>query len=296
MTASNDKASIGVPAMHEIVIDGVRQVYHIAGEGPVCLVHAGGPGFQWSYMRMPLLEKSMTVVYLEAVGTGNSDNLPGGEYTMPKYAYFAHQVAAHIGAHRPLFLGHSHGGFVGLQYALDYPNELGGLILYSSAPCMNQELGMEQVQQLEIFAQRWADRPEAQDAKQAWMDMITGKARDREAILNVLGRLMPAFFGHFWRLPDAFGEWRAGLDFSVDPNRKPHTWDVRDDLETIELPTLILAGEYDFNCGPRWAKEMDEKIPGSQLVIFEQGGHMNHVETPQAFAEAVNDFVARISR
>jgi proline-specific peptidase len=296
MTSSNFQASIGTPAMHELVIDGIRQVYHIAGEGPVCLVHAGGPGFHWGYMRMPLLEKSMTVIYLEAVGTGNSDNLPDGDYTMPKYAYFAHKVAEHIGAHQPFFLGHSHGGFVGLQYALDYPDELGGLILYSSAPCMNQDLGMEQVQQLEIFTQRWADLPEAQDAKQAWMDMITGKAQDREAILKVLGRLMPAFFGNYWKLLEGFNEWQASLDFSVDPNRKPYMWDVRDTLETIQTRTLILVGEYDFNCGPRWAKEMDEKIPASQLVMFEQGGHMNHVEMPQEFVKAVNDFVSQASK
>ncbi|OBZ15825.1 hypothetical protein A7975_30445 [Bacillus sp. FJAT-26390] len=284
------------PVMQEVVIDGVRQVYHVAGEGPVCLVHAGGPGFHWSYMRMPLLEKSMKVIYLEPVGTGNSDNLPDGDYNMSKYAYFAHKVAEYIGAHQPFFLGHSHGGFVGLQYALDYPDQLGGLILYSSAPCMNQELGMEQVQQLEIFTQRWTDRPEAQDTKQAWMDMITGKAQDREAILKVLGRLMPAFFGNYWKLPDEVKEWQAELDFSVDPNRKPYMWDFRDALETIHNATLILVGEYDFNCGPRWAEEMDEKIPASQLVMFEQGGHMNHVETPQEFVNAVNDFVSQASK
>ncbi|NBD24953.1 alpha/beta fold hydrolase [Paenibacillus glycinis] len=293
MTTFNFQASNEALPTHEVVIDGIRQAYHIAGEGPVCLVHAGGPGFHWGYMRMPLLEKSMTVIYLEPVGTGNSENLPDGDYTMSRYAYFAHQVAKHVGARQPYFLGHSHGGFVGLQYALDYPDELGGLMLYSSAPCMNQELGMEQVQQLETFAQRWSDRPEALDAKQAWMDMITGKATDREAILNVLKRLMPAFFGNYWTLPAGFDEWQEGLDFSVDPNRKPYTWDVREVLETIRTATLILVGEHDFNCGPRWAKEMDERIPASQLKMFEQGGHMNHVETPQAFVQAVNDFVSQ---
>ncbi|WP_271753126.1 alpha/beta fold hydrolase [Cohnella sp. JJ-181] len=282
--------------MHEVLIDGVRQVYHVAGEGPVCLVHAGGPGFHWGYMRMPLLEQSMTVVYLEPVGTGNSDPLPDGEYNMSKYAYFAHEVAEHIGARQPFFLGHSHGGFVGLQYALDYPGELGGLVLYSSAPCMNQDLGMEQVRQLEIFTQRWPDRPEAEDAKQAWMDLNMGKARDRDAVLQVLERLMPAFFGNYWNLPAGFDAWQAGLDFSVDPNRRPYAWDVRDVLGAIHVPTLILAGEYDFNCGMRWALEMNEKIPASRLVSFEQGGHMNHVETPEAFAAAVTEFVSQISK
>ncbi|MGP0587475.1 alpha/beta fold hydrolase [Paenibacillus timonensis] len=279
-----------------ISINGVEQSFHIAGSGPVCLVHAGGPGFHWRYMRMPQLEQVMTMVYIEPVGTGNSGVLPDGDYSMSQYAYYAHQVAEHLGAQAPHFLGHSHGGFVGLQYALDYPEELGGLILYSSAPCMGPELGMEQVRQIELYAERWADRPEAQDAKQAWMDLITGAAQDRESTLAVLQRLLPAFFGDYWNLPQEAEEWKATIDFSVDPNRKPHTWDVTDLLGTVGTPTLILVGEYDFNCGPRWATEMAEKIPGSQLYTFKQGGHMNHVETPMVFSKVVSDFVQRQAR
>ncbi|WP_274651727.1 alpha/beta fold hydrolase [Paenibacillus humicola] len=273
----------------------MEQCFHIAGSGPVCLVHPGGPGFHWNYMRMSLLEQSMTVVYIEPVGTGNSGMLPDGDYAMTRYAYYAHKVAEHIGARKPYFMGHSHGGFVGLQYALDYPDELGGLIVYSGAPCMGPDLGMEQVRQIELYAQRWPDRQEAQDAKQAWMDLITGAAQDRESTLLVLRRLLPAFFGNYWSLPEEVEEWKAGLDFTVDPNRKPHMWDIRDVLTAIQTPALILAGEHDFNCGPRWAAEMEENIPGSQLYIFEKGGHMSHVESPQLFTKVVTDFAARVN-
>ena len=276
---------------HNISIDGVKQSFHIAGNGPICLVHAGGPGFHWSYMRMPLLEQFMTMVYIEPVGTGKSGVLPDGDYSMPRYAYYAHRVAEHLGARKPYFLGHSHGGFVGLQYALDYPEELGGLILYSSAPCMGPELGMEQVQQIELYAKRWQDRPEAQDAKQAWMDLIGGAAQDRESTLAILQRLLPAFFGDYWNLPQEAEAWKTTIDFSVDPNRKPDGWDVRGRLSTVHTPTLILVGEHDFNCGPRWAAEMAEKITESQLYTFEKGGHMNHVETPLEFSKVVSGFV-----
>ncbi|SFE45186.1 proline iminopeptidase [Paenibacillus catalpae] len=281
---------------HTISIDGVEQSFHIAGKGPVCLVHAGGPGFHWNYMRMPLLEQTMTVVYIEPVGTGNSGMLPDGDYNMLRYAYHAHKIAEHIGAHRPYFLGHSHGGFVGIQYALDYPDELGGLILYSSAPCMGPDLGMEQVRQIELYAQRWPDRPEAQDAKQAWMDMITGAAQDNESILILLKRLLPAFFGDYWNLPKEFMEWKDHLNFNVVPNRKPYTWDARDVINTIHTPTLILVGEYDFNCGPRWAAEMAEQMPNSQLYTFEAGGHMSHVESPQELSRVVTDFVFQVKK
>ncbi|WP_218154681.1 alpha/beta fold hydrolase [Paenibacillus sp. UNC496MF] len=280
------------PLQHKITIDGVIHSFRVAGKGPVCLVHPGGPGFDWNYMRMPLLEQTMTVVYIEPAGTGDSGLLPDGEYTMPRYAYYAHEIAKRVGARKPYFLGHSHGGFVGLQYALDYPDELEGLILYSSAPCMVQELAEEQARQIELYARRWPDRPEAQDAWQAWKDMGSGAARDNESFLHLLGRLLPAFFGDYRNLPAAFKTWRDNLNFYLVP-RKPHTWDAREVLTGIRVPTLILVGEHDFNCGPRWAAEMDEKLPDSQLYTFEAGGHMSHVERPREFAEAVRGFVAQ---
>src|SRR2546423_13807193 len=71
---------------HTATVEGVPIVYHVAGRGPVVLVHPGGPGIEWKYMRMPEVEKVATVVYLEPVGTGASGRLadPHG-YTIYRY-------------------------------------------------------------------------------------------------------------------------------------------------------------------------------------------------------------------
>lgn len=124
-----------VPGAHSARIDGIVQRYNVAGTGPVCVVHPGGPGINWEYLRLPLLESKLTTVYLEPVGTGASGLLPDGDYGMKRYAYFARALIDLLGVHRPHFLGHSHGGCVGLQLAIDNPGGLGGLILYDSGPC-----------------------------------------------------------------------------------------------------------------------------------------------------------------
>ncbi|MGS2811439.1 alpha/beta fold hydrolase [Nocardia sp. MW-W600-9] len=61
---------------HAFDSDGVIQRYHVYGSGPVCLVHPGGPGIHWEYLRMPALEQHLTMVYIEALGTGESGRLP----------------------------------------------------------------------------------------------------------------------------------------------------------------------------------------------------------------------------
>jgi proline iminopeptidase len=132
MTASE---ALG-PGPREITIDGVRQRYHVAGTGPVCVIHSGGPGIAWEYLRMPALEAKLTTVYVEPIGTGQSGRLPVHPhgYTFDRYARFLHGLIAHLDVPKVYLLGHSHGGLVAQRYALTYPGRLAGMILYSSAP------------------------------------------------------------------------------------------------------------------------------------------------------------------
>ena len=79
------------PGTHEIVVDGVTQRYHVAGAGPVCVVHSGGPGIAWEYMRMPRVEAALTTVYVEPVGTGESGRLPDHPRTYHLLAFDPYQ-------------------------------------------------------------------------------------------------------------------------------------------------------------------------------------------------------------
>ncbi|MEQ4715858.1 alpha/beta hydrolase [Nonomuraea sp. B19D2] len=59
------------PGTHTVSVGGVAQRHHVAGAGPVCLAHPGGPGLSWEYLRMPagaelvLLEKSGHLGHVE---------------------------------------------------------------------------------------------------------------------------------------------------------------------------------------------------------------------------------------
>ncbi|MGH3739501.1 MAG: alpha/beta fold hydrolase [Micromonosporaceae bacterium] len=85
------------PGTHDVLIDGIALRYHIAGEGPICLVHPGGPGVGWDYLRLPRLEGELTLVYLEPVGTGASGRLadPRG-YTLAQYARLVEGLIDHL--------------------------------------------------------------------------------------------------------------------------------------------------------------------------------------------------------
>jgi pimeloyl-ACP methyl ester carboxylesterase len=48
-------------------------------------------------------------------------------------------------------------------------------------------------------------------------------------------------------------------------------------------------------CGPRWATELHDLIPGSRKLILERSGHFGHLEEPDVFADGVIDFVESLS-
>jgi len=283
------------PGKHAITVDGVRQVFHFSGTGPLCLAHPGGPGFGWEYLRMPALEQHLTMVYLEPIGTGDSGRLPARrDYRLDVWARFLHGVAEHLGAPKVLVLGHSHGGFVAQRYALEHPDTLAGLILYATAPVLDADFWAAAMSNLELFPQQHPDQPEAPCMFAAYQATLA--AQDDDAITHGLRMIMPVYFADYWAHEDTFAPVRAALRAWVDPlhGEEPAPFDVRKQLGSIAAPALVLTGEHDFLCGPRWAAEMHDAIPGSQLTILERSGHMAHLEEPGAFSRAVAGFSAQL--
>ncbi|WP_202870175.1 alpha/beta fold hydrolase [Kribbella sp. VKM Ac-2571] len=276
--------------MPQVMIDGVRVSYHVYGSGPVCIAHPGGPGVHWPYLRMPDLEQHLTMVYLEPVGTGNSDLLPDGDYSMERYASFVEQLARHLGAEPVFLLGHSHGGFVALQTALDHPERLRGVIAYDSMAYNGPELGAQAFKNLEAYvAARPAGDPIAGQVLAAWQEQPVG----REAELDTLKRLLPVYFNDFEAIDPRIGEWKQTVDLTVDPNRQDTLWDIRGRLGEIAVPTLVLVGTADFICPENSARELADGIPDAELVVLKESGHFGHVEEPDAFRDAVLRFTSQ---
>jgi 2-succinyl-6-hydroxy-2,4-cyclohexadiene-1-carboxylate synthase len=62
-------------------------------------------------------------------------------------------------------------------------------------------------------------------------------------------------------------------------------------LETISVPTLVIAGDEDTLSSPGYLRRLAEHIPGSKFVLIEQAGHSGFWEQPEAWNRAVLDFL-----
>ncbi|MFI6254090.1 alpha/beta fold hydrolase [Streptomyces sp. NPDC051016] len=270
----------------------MEQRYHVAGSGPVCVAHSGGPGIGWDYLRMPDLERSLTMVYIEPVGTGDSGRLPDPhDYTVATYTRFLHGVVEHLGLPKVTLLGHSHGGFVAQRYALDHPGRLAALVLYDTSPVTDEPFWSAAVAAMEQFVKdHVGDHPEVAgyvDALTTPLDRL-----DDEGTTAVLRTMMPAYLFDYWGREEEFAPARRSLRMYAAPNRgQGPPFDVRALLPAITVPALVLAGRQDFICGPRWARLLHESLPAAELSILEHTGHLAHIERPGQFSASVLAFL-----
>jgi pimeloyl-ACP methyl ester carboxylesterase len=65
-------------------------------------------------------------------------------------------------------------------------------------------------------------------------------------------------------------------------------------LPTIKVPTLIMVGEFDAFTPVPDAELMHKPIPGSQLLVIQNAGHVTNLEQPEAFDQALGQWLARL--
>ncbi len=65
-------------------------------------------------------------------------------------------------------------------------------------------------------------------------------------------------------------------------------------LVGIKVPTLVLVGAHDLPSPPDVVRVWQERIPGSELVVIPNAGHLSNMEDPDTFNAALVDFLDRL--
>ncbi len=256
------------------VINGISLNYEITGEGKaLVLTHGlGGELGNWRNV-VPDLARSYRVMTWDVRGFGQSDK-PEGEYSAGLFAEDLHRLLARLGIARVYLLGHSMGGVIAQRFALDYPQQVEALILVSTS----SEVGPR--------------------ATAAWEDRIRGiEEKGMEGITPFAGWAYAPEFAQAH--PEAVEE-RLRVVLRNDPQayiratRAVSSYNYTPELARIGCPTLILQGDKDIITPPGGSVIMNRNIPGSQLKIFKDCGHMLPTEKEKEFVEAVLEFLGNL--
>jgi proline iminopeptidase len=283
------------PGDHEVMVDGIKLAYHVRGTGPLCLVHGGGPGMQWTYLQMPEVESALTLVYLEVVGTGASGGFATpADYTLPRYAELLDHTRAALGIDRACVLGHSYGGMVALHWATAYPDHVGALILYDTAA--RRDADTEKAQAAGVA--QYDRQPWFPAALQAF-ERETKIATDAEADAVLAGEL-PLLFADWTGHAEAYAKRLGTVHMYAAPVRGAFAtrapWDLRPKLAGVRAPTLVIVGARDWITPVESSDEIATGIAGATKVVLPNSGHTGHIEEPAAFAAAIATFATKLPR
>jgi len=305
--AVGDAAAANVFKMEEGYVDvgDVFIYYKALGTGAPLVILHGGPGASHEYLLPYLisLAKTNRIVFIDERGSGKSTKLedPAG-YTVEAMADDVEAVRRALGLGKISLLGHSYGGVLAQAYALKYQDNLTHLVLAST---------FHSTRQLNEFFRKMmaAMAPELRGRIEALEEAgLYGHGKDFEK-----NRYQDAYAEAAWgegyfpylyrKHPDANYDptttsgmswelyrtmWGSHGEFVIDGNLTSVEYAER--LGSLHVPTLIILGDHD-ECDPSIAVDMQRCIPGAQLVILPDSGHMTFVDQPSMFLKAVDDFV-----
>ena len=265
-------------------LNGTELFYVEVGEGAPCLMMHGGLGFDHTSLHpwFDPLSDVMRLVYYDHRANGRSGRPPLETLTFEHLCADADALREHLGYEEIAVLGFSYGGFVALEYALRYPERLKRLILVDTAATF--DFGEE----IEANARRKGATQEQLDALEAEVTDETAFRQQIETLLPLYWRRFDADLGERLLSTTVLSAEAAEAGFALAEG-----WSVVPRLGEISAPTLVLVGRDDFICPPSQATIMHERIPNSELVVFEQSGHFPYIEEPEAFFDAVRGWLKR---
>lgn len=89
--------------------------------------------------------------------------------------------------------------------------------------------------------------------------------------------------------------WRAGLRRAFGMIRNMLRHEMREDLRTVEAPTLVLRGSYDPIVIDPWIREAARLLRCGEAHTLKVGWHCVHYSHPDCVAEAILGFTGRVS-
>jgi proline iminopeptidase len=278
-------------------VPGGRIWYRIVGSGkrtPLVLLH-GGPGAP-SYYLNPLaaLADERPVIFYDQLGAGRAEKPT--DVTLWRVERFVEELSRLRTALRldqVHLLGHSWGTMLAVDYMLTKPVGVRSLILAS--PALSISRWLEDAATLKKTLPESIQAVIAKHESAGTFDSPEYQAAMTEYYERYLCRRDP--------LPDDVNKTLAELGMSVyrtmwGPSEFTATGSLRtyeraEQLKALNLPVLFTAGRYD-EATPSTTAYYQSLIPGAKLKIFENSAHLTMQDEPDAYVQAVRDFLREV--
>ena len=250
--------------------------YEARGEGPsILFVHGLGYDRRGWGPLPDLLAGEFRVLLFDNRGVGESD-FPSGPYTVAEMAADAVAVLDAAGVEHAHVLGVSLGGFIAQELALSYSGRVDRLVLCSTSPGGPNQHPMP-VAGVEAFGRYPTMEREA--GLRLMVENSFGERAVRER-----PDLVDEVYAYRLECAPPVEAWQAQLHAAI-------TFDSFDRLPEITAPTLVLHGGADNVIDTRNGELLADRIPGAQLRLVPDRGHLLVYEEAELVGRIVREFL-----
>jgi pimeloyl-ACP methyl ester carboxylesterase len=251
--------------------NGLEIAYERVGVGPpLVLVHGGTVDGRMWQPQLAALADEFTVVAWDEPGAGRSSDVPA-DFALADYARCLAAVIELLALGPAHVAGLSWGGTLVLELYRHHPGLVGTLILIDTYAGWKGSLPEEEVrarvagvrQMLAAPAEEFDPTPPrlfAGDPPTEFVGLLAEMAADArpESVWTEVSLMADA--------------------------------DQRDLLPRIAVPTLLIWGELDARSPLDVARQFEQAIPDTRLVVIPGAGHVSNLERPEQFNQAVREF------
>jgi pimeloyl-ACP methyl ester carboxylesterase len=263
-------------------LDGMNVHYRINGDTgeTVVLLHGTAASLHTWEGWINELSKQYRVVSFDMPGFGFTGPEPNGDYTRERYQKFIEDVLLKLNVDICYMAGNSFGGYMAWSYAVNHPDKVKKLAI------------------LDASGYPRGDQPTPISFKLQKMDWlrpvithVTPSSLVRKSVevvyyddSKITDELVQRYFDILLREGN-----RGGLMGKM----QQITYDYSDEIKQVKCPTLIMWGDSDCLVNVEAAPKFHADIPNSELLIYENMGHVPMEEIPE---KSVKDFMAFLQK
>ena len=272
---SDLKFSTELPVTTGFMESNGAQIYYewTGSRNPLVFLHAGGLDLRMWSEHFKSFSSSHQVIRYDAPGCGRS-TAPTKPFTD---AGVLRALLKHLGIETACLIGESLGGRIAIEFTLEYPETVKGLIL--SGPGLGgYQWSKEYTEQIgKIFS--YAETGDALAATEEWLKhphlfpaMKNPSLRNRVRQMNF----------------DNAKLWMQGL-----PERPLEPFAIKR-LKEIAVPVQIIMGGLDVPDIHAIGKLLVSEIHNAEAMVIQDAGHLVSMEQPAMFNQAIDQFLKKI--
>jgi pimeloyl-ACP methyl ester carboxylesterase len=266
-------------------LDIAGMTIHLRDEGlksdkePIVLIHGTSASLHTWDGWVDELKAHRRVIRFDLPAFGLTGPDPTNNYTIEHYADVVVAVLDKLNVNKSVLAGNSLGGYIAWATAVMYPNRVSKLILVDASGYPFESESVPLAFTLSKNA-----------LTNGILTNVLPKSLVEKSVKNVYGNpalVTDELVERYYQLTLREGN-RAALK---ERFKQTIPGPLAKEIKTINVPTLLIWGRKDHLIPLDLGLKFEQDIKNSQLIIFDDLGHVPHEEDPQITVLAVKQFL-----